>query len=122
VVERAIGEGAKRAAADCAGPVVGRSRSSEAAEKGVEGGAEFGSGYSFDCGFELGEVGLLMTAVRCMSGVFGGRGAGALRRMRAAGERWIRGRGVGHQCDLVVVMGVREVVFGPCFGCALRND
>jgi len=50
VVERAIGEGAKRARADYAGRVVGQSHSSEAAGKGVEGGAEFGSGYSFDCG------------------------------------------------------------------------
>lgn len=65
---------------------MGRSRSSEAAGKGVEDGGEFVTGCSFDCGFGLGEEGLML-AVRCMSGVFGGRGAGALRRMPVAGER-----------------------------------
>jgi hypothetical protein len=64
-----IGEGAKRAPADCAGRVVGRSRNFEAAVKGVENGGAVESGHSFGGGFGLGEAGS-MTDVRCMS-VFG---------------------------------------------------
>lgn len=64
----------------------------------------------------------MMTAVRCRSGVFGGRDVGARRHMHAAGERWIQGRGEELRCGLfVVVVGGREVVFGSCFGCVLRN-
>jgi hypothetical protein len=41
--------------------------------------------------------------------------------MRPAGERWIQAREEEHHCGLPAVVGGKEVVFGTCFGCALRN-
>jgi hypothetical protein len=115
VVERVIGEGARRGLVYCAGRVGDRSRSFEEAGMGVEGEGDFDFGCSFGCDFGLGGVRLLAKGVRCRNGGCGSPGVGALRRMGFAGVRWIQGREEGHRLVLrVVALGGRGEVFG-CF-------
>lgn len=116
-VGRAIEEAAMRVGAGCAGGALagGRTRSFGVAGRGVEGEVETETGL----GVGSAEARLLKRSGRCRSGSgsgtggVGDQGVGALRRMRAAGERWIQELGEEHRCcELFAVVGEKGAVFG----------